>query len=149
MAEHHARQGALQALRVAGATGNNLKGVTVDFPVGLLTCVTGVSGSGKSTLVNDTLYAAVARQLYRAHEEPAAHDEIVGTETLDKVIKGDRSPIGRPPPSNPATYPRLVHADWGADGRGEHRQGARLRPRALQLQRGRGPLRGLPGRRCG
>ncbi len=107
MAEHHARQGALQALRVVGATGNNLKGVTVDFPVGLLTCVTGVSGSGKSTLVNDTLYAAVARQLYRAHEEPAAHDEIVGIEYFDKVINVDQSPIGRTPRSNPATYTGL------------------------------------------
>ena len=107
MAEHHARQGALQALRVAGATGNNLKNVTVDFPVGLLTCVTGVSGSGKSTLVNDTLYAAVARQLYRAHEEPAAHDEIVGIEYFDKVINVDQSPIGRTPRSNPATYTGL------------------------------------------
>ena len=107
MAEHHARQGAVQALRVAGATGNNLKGVTVDFPVGLLTCVTGVSGSGKSTLVNDTLYAAVARQLYRAHDEPAAHDEIVGIEYFDKVINVDQSPIGRTPRSNPATYTGL------------------------------------------
>ncbi|MDH4465582.1 MAG: excinuclease ABC subunit UvrA [Acidovorax sp.] len=107
MAEHHARQGAVQALRVAGATGNNLKGVTVDFPVGLLTCVTGVSGSGKSTLVNDTLYAAVARQVHRAHEEPAAHDEIVGIEYFDKVINVDQSPIGRTPRSNPATYTGL------------------------------------------
>ena len=107
MAEHHARQGALQALRVAGATGNNLKNVTVDFPVGLLTCVTGVSGSGKSTLVNDTLYAAVARQLYRAHDEPAAHEEIVGMEYFDKVINVDQSPIGRTPRSNPATYTGL------------------------------------------
>ena len=107
MAEHHARQGALQALRVVGATGNNLKDVSVDFPVGLLTCVTGVSGSGKSTLVNDTLYAAVARQLYRAHEEPAAHEEIVGIEYFDKVINVDQSPIGRTPRSNPATYTGL------------------------------------------
>ncbi len=107
MAEHHARQGAVQALRVAGATGNNLKNVTVDFPVGLLTCVTGVSGSGKSTLVNDTLYAAVARQLYRAHDEPAAHEEIVGIEYFDKVINVDQSPIGRTPRSNPATYTGL------------------------------------------
>ena len=107
MAEDHARQGAVQARRVAGATGNNLKGVTVDFPVGLLTCVTGVSGSGKSTLVNDTLYAAVARQLYRAHDEPAAHDEIVGIEYFDKVINVDQSPIGRTPRSNPATYTGL------------------------------------------
>ncbi|WP_409941017.1 excinuclease ABC subunit UvrA [Acidovorax sp.] len=107
IAEHHARQGAVQALRVVGATGNNLKGVTVDFPVGLLTCVTGVSGSGKSTLVNDTLYAAVARQVHRAHEEPAAHEEIVGIEYFDKVINVDQSPIGRTPRSNPATYTGL------------------------------------------
>jgi excinuclease ABC subunit A len=65
-------------LRIVGARGNNLKGVTVEFPVGLLTCVTGVSGSGKSTLVNDTLYAAVARKLYQAHAEPAPHDGIDG-----------------------------------------------------------------------
>ncbi|WCT24606.1 excinuclease ABC subunit UvrA [Acidovorax temperans] len=107
LAEHHARQGAVQALRVVGATGNNLKGVTVDFPVGLLTCVTGVSGSGKSTLVNDTLYAAVARQIHRAHEEPAEHEEIVGIEYFDKVINVDQSPIGRTPRSNPATYTGL------------------------------------------
>ena len=107
LAEHHARQGAVQTLRVVGATGNNLKGVTVDFPVGLLTCVTGVSGSGKSTLVNDTLYAAVARQVHRAHEEPAEHEEIVGIEYFDKVINVDQSPIGRTPRSNPATYTGL------------------------------------------
>ncbi|WP_173025700.1 excinuclease ABC subunit UvrA [Acidovorax sp. SRB_14] len=107
LAEHHARQGALQALRVVGATGHNLKNVSVDFPVGLFTCVTGVSGSGKSTLVNDTLHKAVARQLYRAHDEPAAHAEIVGIEYFDKVINVDQSPIGRTPRSNPATYTGL------------------------------------------
>ena len=103
-AHHLATQGDLQALRVINATGNNLKGVSVAFPVGLLTCVTGVSGSGKSTLVNDTLYTAVAKQLYRAHEEPAAHEEIQGIEHFDKVINVDQSPIGRTPRSNPATY---------------------------------------------
>ena len=107
MAEHVARQGAVQALRVVGATGHNLKDVSVDFPVGLFTCVTGVSGSGKSTLVNDTLYAAVAHQLYRAHEEPAAHEAIEGIEYFDKVINVDQSPIGRTPRSNPATYTGL------------------------------------------
>jgi len=107
LAEHVARQGAVQALRVVGATGNNLRGVSVDFPVGLFTCVTGVSGSGKSTLVNDTLYAAVAHQLYRAHEEPAAHEAIEGIEYFDKVINVDQSPIGRTPRSNPATYTGL------------------------------------------
>ncbi|WP_265645465.1 excinuclease ABC subunit UvrA [Verminephrobacter aporrectodeae] len=107
-AEHPARQeGTLQTLRVVGATGNNLRGVSVDFPVGLLTCVTGVSGSGKSTLVNDTLYAAVARRVHRAHEEPAPHEEIVGIEYFDKVINVDQSPIGRTPRSNPATYTGL------------------------------------------
>ena len=107
MASHHARQGTVQALRVVGASGHNLKDVSVDFPVGLFTCVTGVSGSGKSTLVNDTLYAAVARQLYRAHDEPAEHEEIVGIEYFDKVINVDQSPIGRTPRSNPATYTGL------------------------------------------
>ncbi len=97
----------LQVLGIRGATGHNLRKVDVDIPVGLLTCVTGVSGSGKSTLVNDTLYAAVARQLYRAHEEPAPCDEIVGIEHFDKVINVDQSPIGRTPRSNPATYTGL------------------------------------------
>ena len=96
-----------QVLRIEGARGNNLKNVTVEIPVGLLTCVTGVSGSGKSTLVNDTLYAAVARELYRAHEEPAEHEAIEGIEHFDKVINVDQSPIGRTPRSNPATYTGL------------------------------------------
>jgi excinuclease ABC subunit A len=100
-------RGDLQALRVEGARGNNLKNVTVDFPVGLFTCVTGVSGSGKSTLVNDTLYAEVARQVHRAGTEPAPHDDIVGVEYFDKVINVDQSPIGRTPRSNPATYTGL------------------------------------------
>ncbi|MDT8990068.1 excinuclease ABC subunit UvrA [Curvibacter sp. APW13] len=106
-AEHRATQGSLQALRVVGAHGHNLKNVSVEFPVGLFTCVTGVSGSGKSTLVNDTLYAAVARQLYRAHEEPAPHQAIEGMAYFDKVINVDQSPIGRTPRSNPATYTGL------------------------------------------
>jgi excinuclease ABC subunit A len=106
-AHHIATQGPLQALRITGATGHNLKNVSVEFPVGLLTCVTGVSGSGKSTLVNDTLYAAVARQIYRAHEEPAPHESIDGIEYFDKVINVDQSPIGRTPRSNPATYTGL------------------------------------------
>jgi excinuclease ABC subunit A len=96
-----------QVLKIEGASGNNLKNVTVEIPVGLLTCVTGVSGSGKSTLVNDTLYAAVARELYRAHEEPAPHVAIDGIEHFDKVINVDQSPIGRTPRSNPATYTGL------------------------------------------
>ncbi|WP_084453327.1 excinuclease ABC subunit UvrA [Mitsuaria chitosanitabida] len=96
-----------RTLKIVNARGNNLKGVTVEFPVGLLTCVTGVSGSGKSTLVNDTLYAAVARKLYQSHAEPAEHDEIEGMDAFDKVINVDQSPIGRTPRSNPATYTGL------------------------------------------
>ncbi len=96
-----------RTLRIINARGNNLKGVTVEFPVGLLSCVTGVSGSGKSTLVNDTLYAAVARKLYQSHLEPAPHDEIEGLDAFDKVINVDQSPIGRTPRSNPATYTGL------------------------------------------
>ncbi|WP_291929858.1 excinuclease ABC subunit UvrA [Limnohabitans sp.] len=94
-------------IEIIGASGNNLKNVNVKFPVGLLTCVTGVSGSGKSTLVNDTLYTAAAHQIHRAHEEPAAHEEIKGLEHFDKVINVDQSPIGRTPRSNPATYTGL------------------------------------------
>ena len=106
-AAHVATLGELQEIRVVGATGHNLKNVSVAFPVGLLTCVTGVSGSGKSTLVNDTLYAAVARTLYRSHDEPAEHEAIEGIEHFDKVINVDQSPIGRTPRSNPATYTGL------------------------------------------
>ncbi len=91
-------------LRIVGASGNNLHGVTVDIPLGVLTCVTGVSGSGKSTLINDTLYAAAARHLYRSAVEAAAHERVVGLDQLDKVINVDQSPIGRTPRSNPATY---------------------------------------------
>jgi excinuclease ABC subunit A len=94
-------------LRLRGARGNNLKDVTVDIPVGLFTCVTGVSGSGKSTLVNDTLYTAVARELYGSHAEAAPHDALEGLEAFDKVINVDQSPIGRTPRSNPATYTGL------------------------------------------
>ena len=96
-----------QSLKIVNARGNNLKGVTVEIPVGLLTCVTGVSGSGKSTLVNDTLYTAVAKKLYQSHADPAPHDEIEGLDAFDKVINVDQSPIGRTPRSNPATYTGL------------------------------------------
>src|SRR5690606_36510474 len=82
-------------LILAGATGNNLKNVTLELPVGLLTCVTGVSGSGKSTLVNDTLYLATSRHLYDSQAEPAAHESIAGLEHFDKVIAVDQAPIGR------------------------------------------------------
>jgi len=91
-------------LTVVGARANNLKNVTAEIPLGLLTCITGVSGGGKSTLLIDTLYKAVARRLNGAREHPGEHDRIEGLEHLDKVIDIDQSPIGRTPRSNPATY---------------------------------------------
>ncbi|CAH2780364.1 MAG: Excinuclease ABC subunit A [uncultured Paraburkholderia sp.] len=94
-------------LRIVEAHGNNLRHVTLDLPVGLLTCVTGVSGSGKSTLINDTLYQAVAQHLYGSSTEPAPYESIEGLEYFDKVINVDQSPIGRTPRSNPATYTGL------------------------------------------
>ncbi|SFJ84919.1 excinuclease ABC subunit A [Bosea sp. OK403] len=93
-----------RSLKIVGARGNNLKDVTVDIPLGLFTCITGVSGGGKSTLVIDTLYKAVARKLNGAIDHPAPHERIEGIELLDKVIDIDQSPIGRTPRSNPATY---------------------------------------------
>lgn len=95
-------------LRVVGAHGHNLRDVTLELPVGLFTCITGVSGSGKSTLINDTLYAAAARHLYGSTSEPAPHQEIIGLDLFDKVINVDQSPIGRTPRSNPATYTGLL-----------------------------------------
>ena len=94
-----------QVLRLIGARGNNLKNVTAEIPLGLMTCVTGVSGSGKSTLINATLYPVAAHALNGAAERsPAEHDAIEGMQHLDKVVDIDQSPIGRTPRSNPATY---------------------------------------------
>ncbi|MEK9718419.1 MAG: excinuclease ABC subunit UvrA, partial [Candidatus Puniceispirillum sp.] len=91
-------------IRVENATGNNLRDVTVKFPLGVLTCVTGVSGGGKSTLVLETLWKSLARTLHKAREMPAPHKAVYGAEFLDKVVDIDQSPIGRTPRSNPATY---------------------------------------------
>jgi excinuclease ABC subunit A len=91
-------------IRVVGATGNNLRNVTAEIPLGLFTCVTGVSGGGKSTFLIETLYKAAARRINGAREVPSHHERIEGLEQLDKVIDIDQSPIGRTPRSNPATY---------------------------------------------
>ena len=89
---------------ISGASSNNLKNITAKFPLGLMTCVTGVSGSGKSTLTIDTLYKAVARKVNRNRVIPGKHDTITGLEFIDKIVEIDQSPIGRTPRSNPATY---------------------------------------------
>ena len=91
-------------ISLVGASGNNLQNVSVSFPLGVLTCVTGVSGGGKSTLVLETLWKALSRQLHKAREIPAPYDKLTGMDLLDKVVDIDQSPIGRTPRSNPATY---------------------------------------------
>jgi excinuclease ABC subunit A len=98
------RRTGTHSLRISGATENNLKDVTVDIPLGVMTCITGVSGSGKSTLVIDTLHKVLGQRLYRSREKAGAVRDVRGLEYLDKVINIDQSPIGRTPRSNPATY---------------------------------------------
>ncbi|GAB5374725.1 MAG: excinuclease ABC subunit UvrA [Acuticoccus sp.] len=93
-----------RAINLVNATGNNLRNVSAEIPLGLFTAVTGVSGSGKSTLIIETLYRAVSRKLNKSREQPAPHEDITGLEYLDKIIDIDQSPIGRTPRSNPATY---------------------------------------------
>src|SRR5688500_8314931 len=105
--ENRTRPKADRWLRIEGASGNNLKEVNLNLPVGLFVCITGVSGSGKSTLINETLYQTTARHLYGSAAEPAPYREIEGLAFFDKVINMDQSPIGRTPRSNPATYTGL------------------------------------------
>jgi excinuclease ABC subunit A len=101
------RQGSGEHLVIRGASGNNLKGVDVDFPLGKLILVTGVSGSGKSTLINETLRPILSQRLYRSLDRPLPYDSIEGVEAIDKLVVVDQSPIGRSPRSNPATYSNL------------------------------------------
>jgi len=91
-------------LKITGVRHNNLKNITVEIPLGVFVCITGVSGSGKSSLINDTLYRAIAQKLYRSKEKPGRYENIIGLENIDKVVVIDQSPIGRTPRSNPATY---------------------------------------------
>ncbi|MCE9538089.1 MAG: excinuclease ABC subunit UvrA, partial [Bacteroidetes bacterium] len=98
------RKGNGKSLVLKGATGNNLKNISVEFPLGKLICVTGVSGSGKSTLINETLYPILNKYFYRSEKKPMPYKSITGLEHIDKVIEIDQSPIGRTPRSNPATY---------------------------------------------
>jgi len=98
------RKGNGQFIRLTGATGNNLKSVSCEIPLGVLTCITGVSGSGKSTLINETLYPILSQYFYKSDKKPLAYESVEGIKLLDKVIEIDQSPIGRTPRSNPATY---------------------------------------------
>ncbi len=100
----HRRKGNGKTLKVSGATGHNLKNVSINLPLGTFICVTGVSGSGKSSLINETLYPVLREHFYRSLQRPLPHKKVTGLEHLDKVIEIDQSPIGRTPRSNPATY---------------------------------------------
>lgn len=98
------RAGNGHSLLIKGASGNNLKNVTAEFPLGKFICVTGVSGSGKSSLITETLYPVLNHHFFRAHKKPLAHKKVEGLEHIDKVIEIDQAPIGRTPRSNPSTY---------------------------------------------
>ena len=134
-------------LHVRGARANNLKNIDVDFPLGVLCCVTGVSGSGKSSLVNEILFKSLQKTLNRARSRAADHDEITGAEQLDKIIQIDQSPIGRSPRSNPATYTGLFDLIREVFRQHARCEGTRLQGQPLQLQCQGRALRGVLGRR--
>ena len=98
-----------RVIRLSGCTGNNLKNVTIEIPLGEMVCVTGVSGSGKSSLINQTLYPILSQKFYRSKQQPLPYEKIEGVEHIDKVINVDQSPIGRTPRSNPATYTNVFN----------------------------------------
>jgi excinuclease ABC subunit A len=98
------RVGTNNTVALQGAKGNNLKNVSVEFPLGKFICITGVSGSGKSTLINETLHPAISKKIYRSLDEPLPYDKIIGLEHIDKIVEVSQAPIGRTPRSNPATY---------------------------------------------
>ena len=98
------RKGNGKKITIEGATGNNLKNITIDFPLGKFICVTGVSGSGKSTLINETLQPILSQYFYRSLRDPLPYSKIKGIDNVDKVVEVDQSPLGRTPRSNPATY---------------------------------------------
>ena len=141
------KTGSGQCLTIRGATHNNLKDVTVEFPLGRMTCVTGVSGSGKSSLVVDTLHAALANQLHGASHEVGTAEAVEGIEQVDKVIDIDQTPIGRTPRSNPATYTGLFTDIRDLFAMLPRITNARLHGRPLLLQCEGRPLRRLQRRR--
>ena len=133
-------------ITVEGAKSHNLRNVTAQFPLGVMTVVTGVSGSGKSTLVNDILYRALAKELYGSREEPGEYTKIQGFENIDKVIRIDQSPIGRTPRSNPATYTGVFTAIRDLFAMLPESRERGYKAGRFSFQRGGRTLRGMPGR---
>ena len=132
---------------VRGARENNLKGIDVTIPTGMMVCITGVSGSGKSSLIYEVLYKKLAQMLYGARDKPGDCDAVHGIENIDKVVNIDQSPIGRTPRSNPATYTGAFTPIRELFATVPEAQGEGLRPRPLLLQRQGRPVRGLRRRR--